>query len=204
MIRNIVFDMGNVLVHYDPTVLCQLHVETKEDAEILFNCVYHSKEWLMLDMGIITPEAAVSVIQKRLGKPHLNLAIDHSITDFICGSEWKIEGMEGILASLKAKGYGLYILSNASLTVRKNRHLIPGFDYFDGTFFSCDPMYMKPQTKIYELFLEEFNLKAEECFFIDDLTSNITGAKKAGMHGAVHETKNAENLKIILQSENII
>ena len=62
---------------------------------------------------------------------------------------------------------------------------IPGSECFDGRIVSADWKLLKPQPEIYETLLREFRLKPEECFFIDDLSVNVEGARRAGLDGAV-------------------
>ena len=90
-----------------------------------------------------------------------------------------------LVAELKANGYGIYLLSNASLRQHEYWPRIPASRYFDGTLVSADVKLVKPQPEIYLLLCQKFRLRPEECFFIDDSNYNIEGALNSGMSGAI-------------------
>ena len=93
--------------------------------------------------------------------------------------------MYDLVAELKRKGYGIYLLSNASVRQHDYWPRIPASRFFDGKLISADVKVIKPQPEIYRLILDRFDLKAEECFFIDDVPANIEGAFYCGIPGAV-------------------
>ena len=95
------------------------------------------------------------------------------------------EGMAELIRELKGLGYGIYLLSNAKADLPLYFDRIPGSECFDGRIVSADWKLLKPQPEIYETLLREFRLKPEECFFIDDLSVNVEGARRAGLDGAV-------------------
>ena len=96
-----------------------------------------------------------------------------------------MEGTADVARALKARGYTLYLLSNASRRQHDYWPRVEASRYFDGTLISADVKLVKPQPEIYRLLLEKFGLKGEECFFVDDLPSNVEGAFYAGIPGAV-------------------
>lgn len=67
--------------------------------------------------------------------------------------------------------------------------------YFDGYVLSAQEKLVKPDAAIYQKLLSRYNLKADECLFIDNLPENIKGAEKVGMHGFVFNLKNMKELK---------
>lgn len=70
MVKNIVFDMGNVLVRYDSMKVCRHFMTDETEMEKVCTSVFISPEWLMLDMGLITEAAALKRMQKRLPDDH--------------------------------------------------------------------------------------------------------------------------------------
>ena len=96
-----------------------------------------------------------------------------------------IPGMYELIEELKSKGYGIYLLSNASLRQHEYWPRIPAHVFFDGTIISADEGVMKPNAEYYLRALNRFDLKADECFFIDDVPANIEGALNCGIAGAV-------------------
>lgn len=183
MIRNILFDMGNVLIHFDRKVFLDRLEISEEDKQLLLREVFLSVEWVQMDRGTKNEQTAEESICKRL-PAHLHSAANALI------SHWDepmlpMEGMAELIRELKAAGYGIYLLSNASIRQHAYWQKIPGWECFDGKVISADEGIMKPQAEIYRLLVERFGLKAEECFFIDDVPANIEGAHCCGMHGAV-------------------
>ena len=90
------------------------------------------------------------------------------------------------MRDLKEAGHRVYVLSNAS--IRQPDHdnwksILPVPELYDGVFFSASYGYIKPQHRIYELFLDRFRLEAEDCFFVDDLERNIAAARECGIEG---------------------
>ena len=69
-IENIVFDMGNVLVNYDPLRVCRHYMQDGEEIRRVHTAVFVSPEWLMLDMGLISEEEALGKMQSRLDTEH--------------------------------------------------------------------------------------------------------------------------------------
>ena len=89
---------------------------------------------------------------------------------------------EGSEETVKERGFGIYVLSNASdLFYKYFPNLLP-LDFFDGVFVSSDYLMLKPDLEIYETFLTKYGLKAEECLFVDDRQENADGAAKTGMN----------------------
>ena len=94
-------------------------------------------------------------------------------------------GMAELVRRLKAQGYGIYLLSNASTALRGYFPRIPGSECFDGLMVSAEEKLLKPQHEIYERLYERFGLVPEQCVFIDDSPANIEGAMLTGMQGIV-------------------
>ncbi len=183
MIKNIVFDMGNVLVKYCDDRVASRYIEDVLDRERVRTAVFQSPEWVLLDMGVISDAQALKQMCGRLPE-RLHEAAALCMRDWDRYNMWGIQEMEPLLRELKAKGYGIYVCSNAALRLRDiYRELFPAVDCIDGLLFSAEVKCIKPQREMYQHFFERFHLKPEECFFIDDLPSNIEGGRACGMDG---------------------
>lgn len=184
MIRNIIFDMGQVLIRWHPEMLIA-HLElAEEDQKLVIREVFHSVEWVRLDRGTISEEDAAASICTRLPE-HLHGAAHTLVKDW-----WKrplvpMPGIAELAGELKENGYGIYLLSNASLRLREYFPRIPGSEYFDGLMVSAEQRLLKPQHEIYEKLFAAFSLEPESCFFIDDAPANIEGALQVGMRGTI-------------------
>lgn len=184
MIRNIIFDMGQVLLRWTPALLTEHMNLEPEDRALLIREVFGNVEWVRLDRGTITEEAASAAICARLPRRLYPQA------DFLVRRWWElplvpIPGIAELVGELKAAGYHIFLLSNANLKLRENFRRIPGAEHFDGLLCSAEERVIKPHREIYERLFQRFSLVPGECFFIDDAPANIEGAWMAGMPGAV-------------------
>lgn len=184
MIRNIVFDMGQVLIYWTPALMTE-HMElSDEDRRLLIREVFGNVEWVRLDRGTISAPQAVANICARLPE-RLHAQVHFLVKDWWTLPLAPVPGMAELVAELKAAGYGIYLLSNVNLGLRENFARIPGSEYFDGLLVSSEEKVIKPHREIFERLFSRFSLVPGECFFIDDAPSNIEGALMAGMRGAV-------------------
>ena len=185
MIKNIVFDMGNVLVSWTPMEFALRAAGNEEDAKILSAALFDTPEWGMADAGLLSREEllrlALERTPDRLRETMRKLEADWPL--------WMrpIEGAEGFVRRCKVAGMKQYLLSNAGdqfPAVLENR---PFYPLFDGFVVSAHEKLAKPDPRIYLRLCERFDLKPEECFFIDDIEANILGAASIGMRGIVFD-----------------
>ena len=201
MIKNIIFDMGQVLIHWRPHMFTGHYGLEEAEEQLLIKELFTNMEWPQLDRGTISDEEAIASVSKRLPEKL------HPIVEDVITGWWKLplvpmEGMEDLIRGLKENGYRIYLLSNASICLRQYFHRIPGSQYFDGHIVSSEHKLLKPQPEIYETLFERYNLVPEECFFIDDSPYNIEGAYMCGMTGAVFHG-DVEELRYNLQNAGI-
>ena len=183
MIRNIVLDMGGVVIRFDRERFIRRLGVVPEDEQLLMNGVFRSLEWAMMDRGTITEGEAAAAI-----RPRLPARLHDAAEKLICMWERPIlpvSGMYALIEELKGLGYPVYLLSNASLRQHEYWPRVPASKFFDGTLISADVRLVKPQPEIYRLFCDTFGLAIGECFFVDDSPQNVEGACFAGMSGFV-------------------
>lgn len=183
MIQNIIFDMGQVLVHFIPDHFLDRLDVSETDRELLFRQVFRSVEWSNMDWGVMTDEEAADSICRRVPE-RLHEAVRKLVLEWDRPIE-PFEGMEELAEELKFNGYGIYLLSNASSRHPDYWPRIPASRFFDGVLVSYSVKTVKPQPEIYRMLCEKFALKPEECFFVDDLPVNVSGACREGMSGMV-------------------
>lgn len=202
MIKNIVFDMGRVLLNYEGDMVCRHFIQDEAKRKTVASAVFDSQEWLLLDMGLISEEEALKRMQRRLDTDDEKEMAALCLAHWHEYNMWPVEGMEELVARLKEEGYGIYLLSNASLRLLDCYQMIPGIRYFDGVLFSAEVKCIKPQKEIYYHLFERFHLKPEECVFIDDLPINIEGAIACGMKGYCFEDGDVGRLEEFLSHLN--
>ncbi|MCI9635475.1 MAG: HAD family phosphatase [Hungatella sp.] len=200
MIRNMVFDMGNVLVYYDSRRASGRFAADHEEMEAVNTSVFVSPEWLMLDMGVISQEEALARMTARLPDGHAREAARLCLEHWHEYCMWPVPGMEELVTDLKNQGYRLYLCSNASLRMLDcYQDTIPGIRLFDGALFSAEVKCVKPQKEMYGHLFRRFGLKPEECFFVDDLPANIQAARECGMDGYCFGDGDVMRLREILK-----
>ena len=184
MIRNIVFDMGNVLIQFGPEeFISRAGITDPADRRIVREELFASVEWAQMDMGVETEASfepkVLARIPERLKEPVRDLLHNWAFP------RQMIPGMEELVQRLKNAGYGIYLLSNASVNQPGYWNQLPVSRLFDGTLVSAFVKTVKPCPQIYQLFTEKFSLRGEECLFIDDAPINVAGAVAAGWSGIV-------------------
>lgn len=197
MIKNIISDIGNVLFEFDTAGFINKNIET-EDKEKFFDLTFGSDNWRLLDKGDLAFEDArnyfISVYPKY--KDILNKLFNSSLTLCLNMHHNNIN----ILKEYKERGYNIYYLSN--MTVETFKCLREKTDFFDktciGGIVSAYEKIIKPNEEIYKLLLNRFNLKAEECLFIDDNFDNVNAAIKFGINS--FQLKNMNDMSFELKN----
>lgn len=179
-IKNIILDMGNVLLDYNPDVSLNMFCSSEDEKEVIRKELFNGPEWIMADRGDIKDKDRFDLVKARVPEKY-HEALKN------CAYKWDIcmeplNGAREFCHYVKEKGYGIYILSNASdLFYQYFPRFLP-LDFFDGVFVSSDVHMIKPDVKIYKAFLEKYGLIADECLFIDDRKDNVEGARKTGIN----------------------
>ena len=197
--KNILFDMGNVLVTYNPEWVIRHYTEDEELIREVKNIVFNSQEWFLLDAGLIEEEKAERNWMERLSSDKARELAHLSFQNWHLYNMKVIPGTAEMIRTLKENGKEIYLLSNASMRLLSiYKEVIPAVECFSGIFYSAAHKCVKPQDIIYERFLKEYSLKPSDCFFIDDLEENISAAKAVGISGAVMKSRTAKETAEIL------
>lgn len=186
MYKNIVFDMGNVILKFEPDkYIDKLGIKDENLKKKIYRETYNTSKNFFLDRGDYTEEMFIDEVAKNL-PPECKSMVEKLVL------HWNdeivpIEGMADLLKELKEKGYKLFLLSNASYRQPEYFNRTPGHEYFDGKIVSFQVKQVKPDKEIYEALYKTYNLNPKECYFIDDLQVNIYGGMKTGMDGYVFD-----------------
>ena len=178
-IKNIVFDFGGVLVDWNPRYLYDKYFGDEQQSQWFLDniCLY---SWnLQMDGG---KPFAEGVAELQAEHPEWAEAIGIYHTRWVEMMGGEVDGTADVLRRLKAKGYGIYGLTNWSAeTFPMIRDTYPVFGEFDGIVVSVEEHLLKPTAAIYHCLLERYNLQPEESIFIDDNADNVAAAKAVGM-----------------------
>lgn len=180
MIKNIIFDIGMVLVDFRYRALCKELGMDEETVEAVAKAMPENPDWNNLDLGIIPQEEIILNFKKN--NPHISKEIDvfwDNISDvvrsFPQSKEW--------LSELKARGYRIYLLTNYPEEMF-SIHCKTQFDFLgsvDGMVVSSHVKLTKPDARIFELLMSKYNLIPQECVFLDDRIANTQSAKALGI-----------------------
>ena len=174
--------MGGVLIDFSfPRTLKEFYAP--EHHKILNELVFENPIWREMDGGFDRAENVIERVVPQLPEETREL-MSQMISDFYPYMP-AVEGMAELITRIKNAGYNVYLLSNATPRFFDRYLDYPSLALMDGYFISALYKLLKPQAEIYEAFCNKFNVKAEECFFIDDMPANIEGAKSYGMSGFV-------------------
>lgn len=200
MIKNIIFDVGKVLVEYDPDGMMKKLGFDEETLQTVNQAVFQNESWNESDRGVLSPEELLEafIANNPAYEKEIRQVID-AVGDTISLMPYAVEWVKG----LKERGYHLYILSNyAEYTYEKTSHKMEFLPYMDGVVFSYRCKLIKPEKEIYEYICKTYELKPEESVFLDDRKDNVEAARNMGMHGIVFENyaQGSETLEQLLKN----
>jgi putative hydrolase of the HAD superfamily len=181
MIRNLVFDLGNVLISFVPSDYLVKKNYPGTIRNTILKDIFQSDEWKMLDNGDITVSEAIESIAPKSSLRREEIALVFSFRRDIM---FPLDENARLLPGLRKKGFKLYYLSNFPLDVFeeiKNDYYF--FRHFDGGIISSEVKLSKPDVRIYECLFRKYGLIPSESLYIDDLEENVRAAESAGMPG---------------------
>ena len=197
MIRNIIFDIGGVLLDYNQkTYLDKLNIEESK-RKILNDVIFHNQKWKDCLNGFITNSELIEYLIKE------NLKYKNEIEQILSKNNLKYmlppkEEMIEYYKYLKQKEYKIYLCSN--ITEDTYNYIKDSFEIIqvaDGGVFSCFENISKPNVEIYQKLIEKYNLDIEKSILIDDTKRNIISANDIGLNGILFN--NIEDIKKILK-----
>lgn len=196
MIKNIVFDMGNVILRWDPEYIANKLSNNLNEQRVIIKELFNSRQWQMLDQGTISLDEALQQIYLQTNKEYHDL-LKYALYHWYDYLEI-FDEMVPLIKELKQQDYKIYLLSNCGLQIKDYFHKVAAFKYFDDFYISAHNHLLKPDIQIYKHFLTKFNLVAEECIFIDDILVNVEGAKRVGMSAYLYDG-NIDDLRSFLK-----
>lgn len=188
MIRNIIFDIGGVLIDWDPHYYFDGYFKGDTQREEFFLteiCGREINQWM--DKGMLPDDAGEKMAQLH---PEWRREIREYIVHWREQIGGEIPDMKAYLQSLKSNGYRLFGLTNwSAVTFRKVMKEFDITGLLEGIVISAEVELLKPDSDIYRLMLDKYGLKANECIFTDDHIENVTGACSVGIRGILFKNK---------------
>lgn len=179
--KNIIFDFGNVIGKFDGHYILRQFCSSEQDLELLFDVIFSG--WGELDKGTVDYDENIESVVRSVPS-----RLEDTVRAFFRG--WPehiipIRETAEFIRELKEQKVPIYLLSNAPTYFAEWAERIDTLRLFDGIVFSAPLKMAKPEPEIYQYLFRTYDLKPEECFFIDDLEKNIRAAKEAGMDGII-------------------
>ena len=174
MLKNIVFDLGNVLVKFDSNELIYSFFNERQEEVKSF---YFDSLWDEYDQGLYSVEEMIEKGVKQFPELELNIKeLMYHWTEFVI----PLKDNVAYIKDLKRFGYKVYILSNIPEDDTKYLRSLGVFDNIDGGVFSYEYKKIKPDPEIFHILLKKYDLLASECLFLDDRKDNVVTASNLG------------------------
>lgn len=181
MLRNLIFDVGGVLLDYRWPDMLRDYGLNKEDTQRVGEEMFHDPDglWHIFDLATLSQEEVIQAFEKKYP------ADAKVIRWFIRHGEYMHVPRPDVwekVHALKVKGYHIYLLSNyPEILFKKHTQYCDFMDDLDGMLVSYMLHLTKPQPEIYEALMHQYDLRPEECLFFDDRPENVEGALAVGI-----------------------
>ncbi|HHF3241208.1 TPA: HAD family hydrolase [Vibrio alginolyticus] len=198
-IKNVIFDVGNVLVRWSPVEIVRLTFGGSVESEKMAQMLFSSQIWKDLNKGTISEREAKQRYQR-----------EHQVTTeemdrffyYVKHTQILLYGSIELLKRVKRAGYGVYALTdNINEIVEHLRTTYEFWPLFDGAIISSEVQLLKPQAEIYQTLLSKYQLNPEETVFLDDMPYNVEGAQAVGM--AAIQFANAQQCELELKAMGV-
>ena len=180
MYKSIIFDIGGVLVDFDPKAYLVDRLCNAEMEEKVYDLTFGSEEWQLLDAGKLSRYDGNQRMLEHARAEGCAFEVQGVLDDWMHILRPRLRMLE-LVRRLKNHGYCVYYLSNIPQDVLELFQTRGVLDHFDGGVASCEVHINKPDPRIYQALLDKYQLKADECIFIDDRADNIKAASLLGL-----------------------
>ena len=187
MIEFVYFDLGNILLSFDPVLACNglarlMNVTPIQAREALYDSGLEEE----YEHGRVSSHQFANRLREHFGRPESEV-FDDEIVESVSNMFQPIRSMEGVLDSVRSAGYGVGLLSNTCLGhwtwIEQQQFAVMDFA-FDTTILSFEVGSMKPDRKIYQIAEESANVAVEQILFLDDRQQNVDAARSYGWQAA--------------------
>ena len=203
--KNIIFDIGNVIAYYSHEEAISAFAKTDEEKKFVMDNIVNSPEWTgfgLVDSGLLSWDDVIEIIQDRTNNIH-----DELIKDF-CHGHYKYlrvqDSMLNLIKILKEKNYKVYLLSNTNEDATNHIKKSGLFELVDGYVLSNLEHKVKPNQGIYKTLINRYNLNPSESIFIDDRLDNCETAKTLGIDSINVNINDYNDLENKLRERGII
>ena len=183
--KNIVFDIGNVLLKWSPQDIVKTLFPAAPHQDILVRKIFKSQIWYDLNLGKLTEKEAIFLYIQEFPADSV---VFETLMDVVNESLTPLKGSLELFDNAYQSGRSLYSITDnvkeIMIFLRKKYNF---FEKFQGIVVSAEEGFLKPSPRLYQILLDRYDLTASETIFMDDILANVEGARQVGMHG-IHFT----------------
>jgi putative hydrolase of the HAD superfamily len=179
-VRNVIFDLGGVLLEWNPDHILSRFQPEFDLRKRLRQALFGHPDWQLFDRGGLSEPELIDRMEARIGISRAELI---AIVDAVRDSLVEKPDTVRLVRALHQRGIDLYCLSNMPASIYahlRRRHAF--WDVFRGIVISGEVRMIKPEPQVFTHLLQRFNLRAQETIFVDDLSANIEAARGVGLH----------------------
>ena len=179
-LRNVVFDVGNVLVRWSPAEIIDLTFAHPSQSEVWLHNIFKNDTWQLLNLGSITEAEAQTRYQSLYGLTPSQTA---RLFYYIKATQIPIYQSHELLERMAQTDLRVFgLTNNIKEIVTHLRQQYDFWQWFEAVVVSAEIGMMKPHPEIFQYILQHHRLHADETVFIDDLLPTIAAASSLGMH----------------------
>ena len=180
MIRNVIFDFGQVLIRFDGKEITSHTVTNQTDANFVSDVFFDRQYWDKIDMGELSGDSLIAAAKERLPLKY-HAFLPEIFYTWVYRVPY-ISGMPEVVEGLRRKGIRLFLLSNAGHYLAEHHDHFSILEGFEACLFSAPLGMLNPDERIYRHLCETYGLLPEETLFVDDNAANVAGARAVGIH----------------------
>ena len=194
MIKNLVFDLGNVLIEWNSEKILTYFEPEKERRQVLRQAIFESGVWHQTDKGELSLKEACEEVLTQLDASY------HSAIKNIFYHWYEVvyvySDLQERIRLWVAQDYRIYILSTTCEIFYhiEKAGLLPIYPLLSGYILSSEVGVVKPEAEIYQKLLKKYNLDPVESVFIDDIQANLDTAAELGFE-TILSTSETENIR---------
>lgn len=194
MIKNLVFDLGNVLIEWNSEKILTYFEPEKERRQVLRQAIFESGVWHQTDKGELSLKEACEEVLTQLDASY------HSAIKNIFYHWYEVvyvySDLQERIRLWVAQDYRIYILSTTCEIFYhiEKAGLLPIYPLLSGYILSSEVGVVKPEAEIYQKLLKKYNLNPVESVFIDDIQANLDTAAELGFE-TILSTSETENIR---------
>lgn len=203
MIKNLVFDLGNVLIEWNSEKILTYFEPKNERRQTLKQAIFDSGVWHQTDKGELSLKEACDEVLAQLDDSY------HPAVQNIFYNWYEVmevySGLQEQIGLWADQGYRIYILSTTCEIFYRieKAGLLPIFPLLSGYILSSEVGVVKPEPEIYQKVLKKYSLDPTESVFIDDIQANLDTAAELGFETilAERESDNILAMQDLLQEK---